>query len=69
MYRYVYSSSRHLLEVGGWVQALAALPPGERASGSHWIGGWEGSRAGLDDVEKSRHRLVVTSEMIWIRKR
>jgi hypothetical protein len=26
--------------------------PGERASGTHWIGGWVGSRAGLDDMEK-----------------
>jgi hypothetical protein len=22
--------------------------PGERAPGTHWIGGWEGPRAGLD---------------------
>jgi hypothetical protein len=26
--------------------------PGEGAPGTHWIGGWEGPRAGLDDVEK-----------------
>jgi hypothetical protein len=26
--------------------------PGERASGTHWIGGWVDLRAGLDDVEK-----------------
>jgi hypothetical protein len=26
--------------------------PGERAPDAHWIGGWLGSRAGLDDVEK-----------------
>jgi hypothetical protein len=25
---------------------------GERAPGTHWIGGWVGSRAGLDDMEK-----------------
>jgi hypothetical protein len=25
--------------------------PGERASGAHWIGGWVGPRAGLDDME------------------
>jgi hypothetical protein len=24
----------------------------ERAPGTHWIGGWVGSRSGLDDVEK-----------------
>jgi hypothetical protein len=26
--------------------------PGERAPGTHWIGGWVGPRAGLEDVEK-----------------
>jgi hypothetical protein len=26
--------------------------PGERATGTHWIGGWVGLRAGLDDMEK-----------------
>jgi hypothetical protein len=25
---------------------------GKRARGTHWIGGWMGHRAGLDDVEK-----------------
>jgi hypothetical protein len=25
--------------------------PGERAPGTHWIGGWVDPRAGLDDVE------------------
>jgi hypothetical protein len=26
--------------------------PGERAPGTHWIGGWVGPRASLDDVER-----------------
>jgi hypothetical protein len=26
--------------------------PDERAPGSHWIGGWVDTRAGLDDMEK-----------------
>jgi hypothetical protein len=26
--------------------------PGERAPSTHWIGGWVGPRAGMDDVEK-----------------
>jgi hypothetical protein len=26
--------------------------PGEKAPGTHWIGGWVGLRAGLDDLEK-----------------
>jgi hypothetical protein len=28
--------------------------PGERAAGTHWIGGWVGLRTGLDDVEKRK---------------
>jgi hypothetical protein len=28
--------------------------PGERALGTHLIGGWVGPRAGLDDVEKRK---------------
>ena len=43
----------------GWVvnaNVPAVLPPGKR-SGTHCIGGWVGSRAGLDGSGKSRlHR-------------
>jgi hypothetical protein len=28
--------------------------PGERTSGTHWIGGWVDLRAGLDDLEKRK---------------
>jgi hypothetical protein len=28
--------------------------PGERASGTHWIGGWVDPRVGLNDVEKGK---------------
>jgi hypothetical protein len=28
--------------------------PGERAPGTHWIGGWVGLRAGLNDLEKRK---------------
>jgi hypothetical protein len=28
--------------------------PGERAPGTHWIGGWVCPRNGLDDVEKRK---------------
>jgi hypothetical protein len=27
---------------------------GERAPGTHWIGGWVGPRAGLDEVERGK---------------
>jgi hypothetical protein len=32
------------------LHAPAALPPRERAPGTHWIGGWVGPRVGLDAV-------------------
>jgi hypothetical protein len=28
--------------------------PGERAPGTHWIGGWVGPRTGIDDVERRK---------------
>jgi hypothetical protein len=40
------------MEVSGQLHAPAALPLGERAPGTHWIGGRVDPRAGLDDVEK-----------------
>jgi hypothetical protein len=40
------------MEVSGQLHAAAALPPGERTPGIHWIGGWVGPRSGLDDVKK-----------------
>jgi hypothetical protein len=43
-----------LVLVGGErsTSRLRCLTPGERAPGTHWIGGWVGPRAGLDDMEK-----------------
>jgi len=41
------------LGVGGQRHAPAALPPGKRP-GTHCIGGWVGSRAGMDWCGKSR---------------
>jgi hypothetical protein len=36
-----------------WVVSFVSLSlyPMERTSGTHWIGGWVGPRAGLDDME------------------
>jgi hypothetical protein len=31
---------------------------GERAPGTHWIGGWVGPRAGLDAVEKRKFLIL-----------
>jgi hypothetical protein len=40
--------------IGGSVWEPASRPgppPGERASGTHWTGGWVGPRTSLDAVE------------------
>jgi hypothetical protein len=54
----MYSStfSRPAAVVGGeWSASHPdSFTPGERAPGTHWIGGWVDPRAGLDDVEKSK---------------
>jgi hypothetical protein len=42
------------MEVSGQLHASVALPPRERAPGTHWIGGWMGPRAGLDTVSKRK---------------
>jgi hypothetical protein len=43
-----------LTSVLDWSEYSASLPghftPREKAPGTHWIGGWVGSRAGLDAV-------------------
>jgi hypothetical protein len=40
--------------VNGQLHAPAALHAGERASGTHWMGGWVGPRTDLDAMEKIR---------------
>jgi hypothetical protein len=42
--------------VGGELSASRSdrFTPEERAPGTHWIGGWVGPRAGLDDVENRK---------------
>jgi hypothetical protein len=42
------------MEVSGQLHAPAALPPRERNPGTHWIGGWVGTRAVLDAVVKRK---------------
>jgi hypothetical protein len=48
-----------LAGVSGQHHAPAALPPGERSPGNHWIGGSVDHRVGLDYVEK-RKFLTLT---------
>jgi hypothetical protein len=35
----------------------------ERATGTHWIGGWVGLRAGLDSVEKRKFLTLPGLEL------
>jgi hypothetical protein len=46
--------------VGDWSAARPGrFTPRERARGTHWIGGWVDSRAGLDDVEKRKFLTLL----------
>jgi hypothetical protein len=42
------------MEMSGQIHAPAAIPPGKRAPGTHWIGGWVGPGAGLDAVARRK---------------
>jgi hypothetical protein len=42
------------MDVSGQLHASTALPPGDRAPGTHWIGGWVGPRVDLGAVEKRK---------------
>jgi hypothetical protein len=41
------------MEVSSQLHAPAALLPGKRAHGTHFMGSWVDSKPGLDVVEKS----------------
>jgi hypothetical protein len=52
MYSSTYSLPR-ALDGGEWSASRPGrFTSGDRAPGTHWIGGWMGSRAGLDAVTK-----------------
>jgi hypothetical protein len=42
------------MEVRGQLHAPAVSPPRKKAPGTHWIGGWVGSKAVLDVVVKRK---------------
>jgi hypothetical protein len=50
------------MEVSSELHAPAALPPGERAPGTHWIGVLVGPKAGLDNVEKRKFLTLLGLE-------
>jgi hypothetical protein len=49
--------------VSGQLPAAAALPPGERALGTHSLGGWVDPRADMDDVEKRKFLTLSGLEL------
>jgi hypothetical protein len=52
---YLYIILTSALDGGEWsASRLGHFTPGERAPGTHFIGGWVGPRAGLDAVAKSK---------------
>jgi acyl dehydratase len=52
------------LAAGEWsVSFTAPFTPGERAPGTHWIGGWVDLRAGLDNMEKRKFLTLPGLEL------
>jgi hypothetical protein len=51
--------------VGGWLHTPANLqtPPPERASGTHWVGGWVGPRTTLDDMGRRKIFTLLGLEL------
>jgi hypothetical protein len=62
MYRFTFLT---LALVGGeWSASLQGrFTPKERAPNTHWIGGWVGPSAGLDDVEKKIFLIILGFEL------
>jgi hypothetical protein len=53
MHRHIFLTSE--LVGGEWsVSRPSCFTPGERVPSTHWIGGWVGPRAGLNDLEKRK---------------
>jgi hypothetical protein len=57
----------HIFFTSALAGASASRPcrftPGERTPGTHWIGGWVGPRAGLDDVENRKFLTLPGLEL------
>jgi hypothetical protein len=61
---YIHIFLTSALAGGEWsVSRPGRFTPGERAPGTHWIGGWVGHRAGLDDVEKRKFLTLPGLEL------
>jgi hypothetical protein len=68
IYRSVFSWTRQV--VGGeWSGSRPShFTPGEKAPGTHWIGGWLNPRVGLDDVEKRKFLTLLGLELRTFRR-
>jgi hypothetical protein len=56
---YIHIFMTSALVGGEWSASRPCrFTPEERAPGTHWIGGWVDSRAGLDDMEKRQFLIL-----------
>jgi hypothetical protein len=61
---YIHIFFTSTLVGGEWSASRPSrFTPGERAPGTHWVGGWVGPRASLDDVEKRKFLTLPGLEL------
>jgi hypothetical protein len=61
---YIHIFLTSALVGGEWsTSRLGRFTPGERAPGTHWIGGWVDPRAGLDDLEMRKFLTLQGLEL------
>jgi hypothetical protein len=54
----------HFLDLGTSWRWVVSFTPGERAPGTHWIGGWVDPRSSLHDVEKRKFLTLSGLELV-----
>jgi hypothetical protein len=66
MYRSTFFLTTALAE-GEWSASRPGrFIPGERALGTHWIGSWVDTRAGLDDLERRNFLTLLGLELLLL---
>jgi hypothetical protein len=62
---YIHVSLTSALVGGKWsVSFPGSFTAGEKAPGTHWIGGWVGPRAGLDAAEKRKFLTLLGLKLL-----